>query len=86
MVLVTPTRSPSSCIDAFLDAVQPTEKLTLLLHDCGSALGIDWARHYEDGIAGLAFMEFVLPADSWKVFPPAVIITKAIAERLIQKL
>lgn len=59
-------------VDAFLDAVLPTEKLTLVLHDWGSALGFDWARRHEDRIAGLDFMEFVLPADSWKVFPQAI--------------
>jgi haloalkane dehalogenase len=59
-------------LDAFLDAVLPTEKLTLVVHDWGSALGFDWARRHEDRIAGLAFMEFVLPAESWDVFPPDV--------------
>jgi len=59
-------------LDAFLDAVLPTEKLTLVLHDWGSALGFDWARRHEDHVAGLSFMEFVLPANSWDVFPPAV--------------
>ncbi len=57
-------------LDAFLDAVLPTEKLTLVIHDWGSALGFDWARRHEDRVAGIAFMEFVLPADSWDVFPP----------------
>jgi haloalkane dehalogenase len=59
-------------LDAFLDAVLPTEKLTLVVHDWGSALGFDWARRHEDRVAGLAFMEFVLPADNWDVFPPEV--------------
>ncbi|KAH7120687.1 Alpha/Beta hydrolase protein [Dactylonectria macrodidyma] len=55
-------------LEIFLDAILPTEKLTLVVHDWGSALGFDWARCHEDRIAGLAFMEFVLPADSWDTF------------------
>ena len=57
-------------VDSFLDAVLPTEKLTLVVHDWGSALGFDWARRNEDRVIGLVFMEFVLPADSWDVFAP----------------
>ncbi|KAL7782358.1 Alpha/Beta hydrolase protein [Trichoderma afarasin] len=59
-------------LDAFLDAVLPTEKVTLVLHDWGSALGFDWARRHQDRVIGLSFFEFVLPAPSWDVFPPAV--------------
>lgn len=56
-------------LDAFLDAVLPTEKLTLVIHDWGSVLGFDWARRHEDRVAGLAFMEFNLPIDSWNGLP-----------------
>ncbi|UKZ97178.1 uncharacterized protein TrAFT101_011944 [Trichoderma asperellum] len=42
-------------LDAFLDAVLPTEKVTLVIHDWGSALGFDWARRHEDRIIGIAF-------------------------------
>lgn len=46
-------------IDAFLDAVLPTERITLVIHDWGSALGFDWARRHEDRVAGIAFMEWI---------------------------
>ncbi|KAM0263199.1 hypothetical protein ACHAQJ_001354 [Trichoderma viride] len=59
-------------LDAFLNAVLQVEKITLVIHDWGSALGFDWARRNEKRIAGLAFFEFVLPTPSWDVFPPAV--------------
>ncbi|KAH8894651.1 alpha/beta-hydrolase [Thozetella sp. PMI_491] len=59
-------------LDAFLDAVLPTETITLVLHDWGSALGFDWARRHQGRVVGLCFMEFVVPADSWDVFPPEV--------------
>lgn len=46
-------------IDAFLDAVLPTERITLVIHDWGSALGFDWASRHEDRVAGVAFMEWI---------------------------
>ncbi|KXH60335.1 twin-arginine translocation pathway signal [Colletotrichum nymphaeae SA-01] len=59
-------------LDAFLDVVLPTEKITLVLHDWGSALGFDWARRHEDRIAGLALMEFMHPSSSWETAPKAM--------------
>lgn len=56
-------------IDAFLDAILPTEKLTLVFHDWGSALGFDWARRNESRIAGIAFTEFMPTAASWEALP-----------------
>ncbi|KAH8802552.1 Alpha/Beta hydrolase protein [Xylogone sp. PMI_703] len=56
-------------LDAFLDIVLPTEKVILIVHDWGSALGFDWARRHEDRVAGLVFMEFLPPTDNWSEFP-----------------
>ncbi len=58
-------------LEAFLDAVVPTGKIVLVLHDWGSGLGFDWARRHEDRLAGLAFMEFVRPWKTWEEFPDA---------------
>jgi haloalkane dehalogenase len=55
-------------LDAFLDKVLPAEKIILVIHDWGSALGLDWARRHEDRVAGLAFMEFIPPTKSWAEF------------------
>ncbi|KAH8660557.1 Alpha/Beta hydrolase protein [Xylariales sp. PMI_506] len=59
-------------LDTFLDTVLPTERLTFVLHDWGSALGFDWARRHQERVAGLCFMEFVIAADDWNVFHPGV--------------
>jgi len=56
-------------LDAFLDAVVPEGKITLVMHDWGSALGFDWARRNAHRVAGLAFMEFITPIPSWNYFP-----------------
>ncbi|KAL6819804.1 alpha/beta-hydrolase [Trichoderma camerunense] len=34
-------------IDAFLDTVLPSERVILVIHDWGSALGLDWASRHE---------------------------------------
>jgi haloalkane dehalogenase len=56
-------------VDAFLDAVLPTEKIVFILHDWGTTLGFEWSRRHESRVAGLAFWEFVSPIPSWDIFP-----------------
>ncbi|OQV03693.1 hypothetical protein CLAIMM_08708 [Cladophialophora immunda] len=52
--------------DAFMDAVvldadaEKPNKVFLVLHDWGSALGFHWASRHEARVAGLVFMEFIL--------------------------
>ncbi|KAH8812109.1 Alpha/Beta hydrolase protein [Xylogone sp. PMI_703] len=55
-------------LDAFLDVILPTERIILVVHDWGSALGFDWARRHVDRIVGLAFMEFIPPTENWSEF------------------
>ncbi|KAH8802498.1 Alpha/Beta hydrolase protein [Xylogone sp. PMI_703] len=60
-------------MDAFLDAVLPNQKINLVLHDWGSAIGLDWARRNEHRVSGLALMEFIHPVEDWKDLPPIMI-------------
>lgn len=39
--------------------------VVLVLHDWGSALGLDWARRHENRVRGLALMEFIWPIPTW---------------------
>jgi haloalkane dehalogenase len=52
---------------AFIDAVIPaSEKVLLVIHDWGSALGFDWANHHRDRVRGIVYMEgIVRPFASW---------------------
>ncbi len=59
-------------LTAFLDEMVPDGKIVLVLHDWGSALGLDWARRHEERISGLALMEFITPLQSWNDFPEAL--------------
>jgi len=50
--------------EAFIEALKLRD-VVLVLHDWGSALGLDWARRHEDRVLGLALMEFILPIPTW---------------------
>ena len=59
-------------LDGFLEAVGVTEKVTLVIHDWGSALGFDWAYRHQDAVAGIAYMEAIVgPVRSWEHWPEA---------------
>jgi len=57
-------------LDAFLDAMDVHDRVTLVLRDWGTALGFDWAHRHPDGVRGIAYMEaFVAPIESWSEWP-----------------
>jgi len=58
-------------LDGFLEAAGITEKVTLVIHDWGSALGFDWARRHPDAVAGIAYMEAIVRPMEWDDWPPA---------------
>jgi haloalkane dehalogenase len=55
-------------LGAFLDVVVPDGNVVLVIHDWGSALGLDWARRHQERVSVIALMEFVTPL-RWDVFP-----------------
>jgi haloalkane dehalogenase len=57
---------------AFIDAViRPREKILLVIHDWGSALGFDWANQHRDRVRGFAYMEgIVRPVAGWEEWSP----------------
>lgn len=58
---------------ALLDALGVRERVTLVIHDWGSALGFHWAQQHPQALKGIAFMEaIVAPMESWEEFPQAV--------------
>ena len=57
-------------LEAFLEAVGVRERVILVLHDWGSALGFDWAYRHPAAVRGIAYMEaFVAPIASWDDWP-----------------
>ncbi|MBV1933310.1 MAG: haloalkane dehalogenase [Parvibaculaceae bacterium] len=55
-------------LDAFLDIVIPTGKLTLVIHDWGSALGFNWANRNRDRVKGITYMEAIVKPMAWDEF------------------
>ena len=51
-------------LQAFIEALHLTN-VVLVLHDWGSALGLDWARRHSTQVKGLALMEFIAPVPTW---------------------
>ena len=56
-------------LDAFLDAVQPSGPVVLVVHDWGSALGFDWAQRHRDRVRGIAFTEAIVTPMTWADWP-----------------
>ncbi len=55
-------------LDAWFDALS-LERVTLVLHDWGSALGFHWARRHPDRVAAIAFMEAIVKPLTWNEWP-----------------
>lgn len=57
-------------LDGLLQALGFTEKVTLVIHDWGSALGFHWAQKHPDAVRGIAYMEaVVMPLPTWDDWP-----------------
>lgn len=55
---------------AQLDALIGNQRVTLVIHDWGSALGFHWARLNPERVRGIAYMEaIVMPLASWNDWP-----------------
>jgi len=57
---------------ALWDALDLGDRVILVLHDWGSALGFDWANQHRDRVAGIAYMEAIAMPIDWADFPGAV--------------
>ena len=47
-------------LDALLEALDVRERVTLVIHDWGSALGFDWANRHREAVKGIAYMEAIV--------------------------
>jgi haloalkane dehalogenase len=52
-------------LDALLEALNVRERVTLVIHDWGSALGFDWANRHREAVKGIAYMEAILVPQRW---------------------
>jgi len=56
-------------LDATLEALGVNGRVTLVLHDWGSALGFDWARRHPERVAGIVYMEAMIRPIGWDEWP-----------------
>jgi haloalkane dehalogenase len=52
-------------LDALLEALNVRGRVTLVLHDWGSALGFDWANRHREAVKGIAYMEAIVGPQYW---------------------
>ncbi|WP_134322247.1 haloalkane dehalogenase [Cumulibacter soli] len=58
-------------LDALLRQLGVTERVTLVVHDWGSALGFDWANRNRECVLGIAYMEAIVREVTWDEWPEA---------------
>jgi haloalkane dehalogenase len=56
-------------LDAWFDALGLDHRVTLVVHDWGSALGFHWAARHPDRVKALAYMEAIVRPVSWAEWP-----------------
>jgi len=56
-------------LDAFLHTLDVQDRVTLVVHDWGSALGFDWAQRHPAAIKAIAYMEAIVRPVTWEEWP-----------------
>ncbi|GGC59260.1 haloalkane dehalogenase [Chelatococcus reniformis] len=54
---------------ALWDQLGLGDKVVLVLHDWGSALGFDWARQHPERVRGIVYMEAIVQPVTWADWP-----------------
>jgi haloalkane dehalogenase len=56
-------------LDALLEGLRLETTALLVVHDWGSALGMDWVRRHSERVRGLAYMEAIVGVREWADMP-----------------
>ncbi len=59
----------AACLDAWFEALGVTDRVTLVLHDWGSALGFHRAARFPGQVRAIAYMEAIVKPRRWSDFP-----------------
>jgi haloalkane dehalogenase len=57
------------CLFALWDTLDLGDRVVLVLHDWGSALGFEWAMHNPGRVQGIAYMEAIVAPLLWSDYP-----------------
>jgi haloalkane dehalogenase len=67
-------------LDALLDQLGVRERVTLVVHDWGSALGFDWANWHRDAVKGTPIWKRSCDP-SWADFPASPADARGVSSR-----
>jgi haloalkane dehalogenase len=59
-------------LDGWLAAVGLGQRVTFVVHDWGSALGLDWANRHRDRVRAIAYMEAIVRPLAWAEWPEPI--------------
>jgi haloalkane dehalogenase len=59
-------------LDDVLKALGVRERVTIVGHDWGSALGFDWANRHREKVKGIAYMEAIVRPLTWAEWPQPI--------------
>lgn len=59
-------------LDAWFDALG-LDRVTIIGHDWGGALGFHWAARHPEQVAAVAFFETIIKPLTWEEWPPAAV-------------
>ncbi len=60
-------------VDGLLAAIGATKRVTLVIHDWGSAIGFLWAMRHQADVRGVAYMEGIVKPMSWTDWPEGAV-------------
>ena len=58
-------------LDALLEELDLGDRVVLVIHDWGSALGFDWAQRHRERVKGICYMEAIVRPVTWAEWPEA---------------
>lgn len=58
-------------LDGLLERLGVEERVTLIVHDWGGALGFDWASRHRERVRAIAYMETIVTPLRWEDWPEA---------------
>jgi haloalkane dehalogenase len=56
-------------LDEWFEALELTEKVTLVMHDWGSGLGFHWAERHPERVKAMVYMEAIVLPITWDDWP-----------------
>ena len=59
-------------LDALLDGLGVRERVSVVGHDWGSALGFDWASRHREKVKAIAYMEAIVRPLTWAEWPEGI--------------